>query len=100
MIRQNSTLPTPRCHVKFCWQNVFDDSAKQRIGTNNGFKSENKHAAVILLTLTNESAILIVHFNIHTKYIPANASQGFNQLFIAGECYHLIVTICWQRKTN
>ena len=65
MIWHNRTLPTSRCHVKFCYRGIFDDSAKQRNATNNGFKRENKQASVILLILSLPSP---------TKVLPSRSS--------------------------
>ena len=39
------------------------------------------------------------YIDVHAKQVVwSEASQGFDQLFFAGECDHVIFCVCWGRK--
>ena len=84
--RQKKKTNTARSTEKFQWAMINFCKLVQNI---------------IISVLTTECFILFqspVHFDKHAKHISADASQGFDQLFVARECDHLIICVCLRRN--
>lgn len=107
LTKTSATKCSPATYVASFLANVYQDKKKTQY-CSLGWKFQwaminfcKLVQNIITSVLTTECFILFqspVHFDKHAKHISADASQGFDQLFVARECDHLIICVCLRRN--